>query len=111
MQLGAVGGAVVAHHAFGADAVAAEEGQRAAQEADRGRRLLVGQHLGVGQTSRVVDRDVDELPADLASAQPGTVGLGRIPAPLAGHAVTGAALEPAELLDVNMISSPGRPRS
>src|SRR5204863_9737118 len=60
---GAVARAVSGQHAFDLDPVAAEEGDRAAQEACRGRTFLVGEHLDVGEPGRVVDGDVDELPA------------------------------------------------
>ena len=59
-----VGGAVVGEDPLDADAVAAVEGDGAAEEADRGRCLLVGEHLGVGEAAVVVDGDVDVLLAD-----------------------------------------------
>ena len=46
------------------DAVGGEVGDRAAEEADRGRRFLVLEHLDVGEPGGVVDADVDVLPAD-----------------------------------------------
>ncbi len=39
----------------------------AAQEAGRGLSLLVREDLGVGEPRRVVHRDVDELPTELAT--------------------------------------------
>src|SRR5436309_16136979 len=60
---GAVGAAVVGDQSLDADAVTREERDGAAQEADRGRRLLVVENFDVGQAGAVVDRDVDELPA------------------------------------------------
>jgi putative transposase len=56
--------AVVAEYALDADAVAAVEGEGAAKEGDRGRRLLVGEDLGVGEPAVVflVDRTADGRP-------------------------------------------------
>src|SRR4051794_6798053 len=65
---GAVGRAVVGDQPLDGDAVAAVERDRAAQEADRGRGLLVAEDLDIGQASAVVDSDVDELPAGVADA-------------------------------------------
>ena len=64
VAVGDVGGAVVGEDAFDGDVVAGEEGDRAAEEGDRGCGFLVGEHLGVGEAAVVVDRDVDVLPAD-----------------------------------------------
>src|ERR671929_200054 len=57
---------------------------------------------GVRQARAVVDGDVDVLPAGLAAALAGGVGLGRVVAALAGHAVPGAVLDAPELLDVDV---------
>ena len=54
----AVGRPVVGEHPLHADAVAGEEGAGTAQEGDRTGRLLVRQHLRVGEAAEVVDRDV-----------------------------------------------------
>jgi hypothetical protein len=64
---------------------------RATQEAERRRGLLVLEHLDVCEPGRVVARDVDVLPADPAA--PGT--------PVAMDAVAGPA-DPAELLDLDV---------
>ena len=97
----AVGGAVVGHHALDLDAVGGVEGDRAAQERDRGRGLLVGEDLDVGQAGGVVDADVHELPAARCRARRRVARRGvwlalcrvtRCPAPR----------DPAELLDVDV---------
>jgi hypothetical protein len=93
--------------------VSGEELDRATQERDRRRRLLVGQDLGVGQAGRVVDGDVDCVPAVDASPDPEpSVILGlpflarpavmRLPAPL--------VIRPSFLTSM-WISSPGIARS
>ena len=64
MGRGTVGATVVGEQALDPHPVAPEEVDGAAQEADRGARLLVLQDLDVGQACGVVDADVDELPAD-----------------------------------------------
>jgi hypothetical protein len=61
-----VAGAVIREHALDADAPAAEEADGAAEEADGGRAFLVLEDFGVGEPGRVVDGDVDVLPADPA---------------------------------------------
>src|SRR3954452_20641302 len=91
---GPIGGAVVGHQTLDPDAAGAVEGERTAQEADRRRRLLVDQHLDVGEPRCVVDADVDELPADPARAL--TVGA------VAARAVARSLADPAELLDVDV---------
>jgi hypothetical protein len=50
---GAVGGAVACHQLLDSHAEAGEVRERAAQEADRGDRLLVVEHFDVDETSRV----------------------------------------------------------
>ena len=57
------------------DAVAAVEGEGAAEEADGGRGFLVGEHLGVGEAAVVVDGDVDVLPADVPRSLAVAVGV------------------------------------
>src|SRR5665213_3378038 len=61
---GAVWGAVVGDEPFDCDPVTAVKGDGAAEESDRGRRLLVAEHFGVSEAAVVVDGDVDVLPAD-----------------------------------------------
>ena len=63
----------------------------AAQEADRCHGFLVLEHLDVRQPGRVVDRDMDVLPTDPATAS----------APVAVDAVARPS-DPAELLDVDV---------
>jgi dihydrofolate reductase len=65
----AVAGAAVGQHPLDADSPAANEADGAATEAGRGRPLLVGEHLGLGEPGRVLDSDVDVPPAD--PARPG----------------------------------------
>jgi hypothetical protein len=84
--------------------MAGEEGDGAAEETDRCRRSLVREHFGVGEAAVIVDGDVDVLPADRAAcvaarvAPPGPVAAGDA----AADALAGAALDPAELLDVDV---------
>ena len=65
MDGGAVGVAVVRHHALNRDPVTAVVSDGAAEEANRGRRPLVVEHLDVRDAGRVVDRDLHELPAEV----------------------------------------------
>ena len=88
----AVGVAVVCHQPLDRDAVGTVEADGAAQEADRRDRPFIAQDLDVGKAGGVVDADVDELPATAA---------GRVPAAGVG-AVTEAALDRAQLLDVDV---------
>src|SRR6202022_4999085 len=77
------------------------EGRAPAQKRDRPRRPLVVEHLDVGQSAEVVDRDVAELPAHgppHRTARPESW----VVVPAASHAVARAPLDPAELLDVDM---------
>jgi hypothetical protein len=67
---GAVGGAVVGHQPLDPDAEAGEVSDGTAEEADRGGGLLIVEHLDVDEPGRVVDRDVDVLPADPAASRP-----------------------------------------
>jgi hypothetical protein len=83
--------AVVAHHPLDPDAEALEPAQRPDQEAGHRLTLFVGQDLDVGQPGGIVDRDVDELVADLAV----------LAAPLAGDAMAAVA-KAGELLDVEV---------
>jgi hypothetical protein len=88
--------------------VAPEEHERPTQEADRGGCLLVAQHLGVGQPAGVVDRDVDELPAGGLAAVAVAVGEGAlvVAAQTIADALARPALDPAELLDVDVHELP-----
>jgi hypothetical protein len=61
-------GAVVGHDGFDLDAAVLEPGDRAPEEARGGRGPFVGQDLGIGQAGSVVDRDVNELPANASHA-------------------------------------------
>ena len=96
---GAVGAAIVGHHPLGPDAVRTEPAQGAEQEGGGGVPALVAQHLDIGQPRRVIDRNMDEVPAraPIAAARAG-----------AGDAMAGP-VEPAELLDVEMdqLARPG----
>jgi len=77
-------------------------GDRAAQEADRRQGLLVGEDFDVDEPGRVVDADMDELPAELVGAPV---------VARAGDPTRDAVARPsdlAELLDVDVDDSPGR---
>src|SRR5436190_3954487 len=88
-----VRGSVVCEQPFNRDSVAAVEGDGTAKEADRCRRFLVAEDLGVGEATVVVDRDVDVLPAFLALIAPVVAA--------AGDSVTGP-VDPTQLLDVDV---------
>ena len=100
----AVAAAVVGKEALDIDAVAAVKRDRALQKRDRGRCFLIAEDFGVGEAAVVVDADVDELPADGVAALAGCVGEGAVVvrAGAAADAFAGAALDPAELLDVDV---------
>jgi hypothetical protein len=86
-----------------------EEGDCATQEGDDCYRLLVGQDFGVGEAAVVVDGDVDVLVADCASHAAGFVGVGGVVVlSPAADAPACAALDPAELVDVD-VDELGRP--
>src|SRR3954471_21777286 len=103
VQLGAITRAVVGHHALDGDAVAAVEGDGAAQESSDGGGLLVGKYFGVGQARGVVDGDVDVVPTGRLAAAPGGVGNRQlVVAAGARDALARAALDAPELLDVNV---------
>src|SRR5262245_35528972 len=89
---GAVGGTVVAHDLLDADPAVREPEDRPLEEPDGGRGPFVGEDLDVGQTSGVVDRDVDGLPAGA------TVVAARASAP----GPVARPVEPAEFLDIDM---------
>src|SRR5439155_12159621 len=97
------GTAVVGEDPLDADAMPSEEGERAPQEADRGRSLLVGEHFRVGEAAVVVDCDVDVFPADGEVASPG--GVDDSPVGVAADAAdpfAGAVLDPTQPLDVDV---------
>jgi hypothetical protein len=81
----------------------------AAEKPDGGDRFLVGEDLDVGQTGGVVDRDVDVFPADdIADPALGVDALaGVVPALAVGDPLASAALDPSELLDVDVDQLPG----
>src|SRR6266536_2845174 len=87
----AVARPVIGEHPLDPDPVTAEEGDCAAQEADRSSCLLVAEHLDIGEPGRVVDGDVHELPADPAA--PGRA--------VAVDAVAGPA-DLSQLLDIDV---------
>ena len=58
VDAGAVGRAVVGHHALHGDAVASDRTRWRGEEADRGGGFLVGEDFGVGQAGGIVDGDV-----------------------------------------------------
>jgi hypothetical protein len=78
--------------------------QCAAEECDRGAGLLVRQHLGVGEPGGVVDGDVHVIPADRLAAAAIAVGDRAVVvlAQAVTHALSGAALDAPELLDVDV---------
>jgi hypothetical protein len=61
--------------------------------------LLVGEHFGVGQASRIVDGNVYELPSELAMGA--SHASDALACAIPGHPVSSAG-DPAELLDVEM---------
>jgi hypothetical protein len=99
-----VGRAVVGDEALDGDAVASVERDRSAQEADRGRGSLVGEHFDIGQASRVIDSDVHGLPAADVASMALSVGAARaaVAAPSTGDPLAGAAFDAAERLDVDV---------
>jgi hypothetical protein len=89
--VGDVAGAVVGHDGLDMDAAVVEPTERASEEAGGGRRSLIGEDLGVGHSSGVVDGDMDELPTDAA-------GLDRV---ISMDTVADPA-DAAQLLDIDM---------
>src|SRR5919198_1042597 len=90
---GFVAGAVVGHDALDANAEAGIVSKGSQQEGDGAVFRLVGPDLGEGDARGIVDRDVDELPADTAAVA------------LAGAIASDAVADPfeaAKLLDVDV---------
>jgi hypothetical protein len=73
--------------------------------------FLVGQHLGKGESRAVVNRDVDKLPTGRVAPNAGCLGAAGSVVAAPHEAPAGAALDAPQVLDVDVISSPGRPRS
>ena len=73
-----------------------------AQKRDRGGGFLVGENLGVDQPGRVVDRDVHAFPARRSATNPSPVFEPGGVMTATGDAMPGAALDPPELLDIDM---------
>ncbi|MFO1050210.1 MAG: Tom37 metaxin N-terminal-like domain-containing protein [Geminicoccaceae bacterium] len=57
---------IVGHHPLDRDPEAGEPGQRPPEEGHRTRLALVGQDLAVGEARRIVDADMQEVPATAA---------------------------------------------
>ena len=96
VQRGDIAGAVIGHHALDVYAVAAIPDPCAAQEADRGCGLLVGEDFDVGQAGGVVDAHVHILVADPLGAPPLLLA-----AAVAVRAVSGP-VDPSQLLDIDV---------
>lgn len=97
---GTVGAAIVGHHPLGLDAPIREPAQRPQKEAGGGGLALVAQHLDIGQARRVIDGDMDEIPARGPVAAPDPWPVTRWP---------GWSKRPSFLIS-RWISSPGRSR-
>lgn len=89
---GAVAGTAIGHQLLDHDPVRAVEGDRSPEEADNGLRLLVGQHLGIGQAGGVVNADMNPVSAGLQASHAGCIGLssGPLCPTTAEHPVTGS---------------------
>src|SRR4029450_12394079 len=100
----AVAGAVVGQDPLDRDPVPPVVRDGPAQEGDRGDGLLVAEHLRVGEAAVVVDRDVHVLPADRVAPPARAICEGALVMRVraAADALAGAALDPAELLDVEV---------
>src|SRR5512132_3761126 len=100
----AVTGAVVGEDPLDLDPVPSVVGDGPAQEGDCGDGLLVAEHLRVGEAAVVVDRDVHVLPADRVAPPARAIREGALVMRVraAADALAGAALDPAELLDVEV---------
>jgi hypothetical protein len=97
-RLGDIGGAVVAHHPLGIDSLAVEPGNGPAEQADDRWLLLIRQHLGIGETSGVINGHVDLVV---------TGAIGATLLAVAGDPVPHLA-EPGQSLDVdvNQVTGP-----
>src|SRR3954452_16940130 len=84
--------------------MAREERDRALEEADRCRRLLVGEDLDVGEPGEIVDRNVNAFPASHPAPDTSRVGQPRIA--MRGRPSDDPfprpALDAAKLLDVDV---------
>src|SRR5687768_18416801 len=89
--MGFVAGAVVGEELLGDDAQAPVVREGAPQEGGAGDAALVGEDLGVEEPRRIIDRDVDVLPASAHRAV----------APVAGDAMTNPR-DSAQFLDVEV---------
>jgi hypothetical protein len=95
-----VAGAVVAHDSLDAlDAMPSEKGRRATKEGCTADAMFVRQDFRVGQSRSVVDRDVEEVPADTSRSR------------LAMAVTRNAMTRPGELtellgVDVNQLARP-----
>src|SRR5205823_5232522 len=100
----AVRGPVIGQDALDSDSVPGEELDRSSEERDHGGRLVVWQHLGVGEAGAVIDGDVDVLPAGDLAPDPKRVPTGGPASPVChpDDAGAGAALDPSQLLDVDV---------
>src|SRR5438045_2586190 len=93
------------------DAVALVERHGVTEKRDGAVGGLVGEHLGVGQASGVIDRDVNVVPArDPSLVAVSVVDTLRRVALNAGDALAGASMDASQLLDVD-VDQLARPRS
>ena len=77
---GAIGHRVVGQQPADADAPPPKPGQRALEKRGTGGRIVGREHLGIGQPRRVIDRDVQILPAHAPRAAP-TIAVDSMPHP------------------------------
>src|SRR6266540_133106 len=99
VRVGAIAGAVVGEDALDLDPERGEPGDCTTQEAGGGLAPFVRQDLGIGEPCCVVNRDVDELPAELAARTSGAPSV--LAAAVADHAVPGAR-DPSQPLRVEV---------
>ena len=90
--MGLVGRPVVAEQPPALDPLTVEPGHRSAQEAHRGRPLLVGQHLDIRQAGGVIDGHMHLLVASAGGASFAWITGGPVP----------NTVEPGQLFDVDM---------
>ena len=114
----AIGRAVVGHHPLDGDAEAGEPSDGPVEESHGTFLALVGQDLAVGEPGGVVDRDVQEVPADAARPAAAVAGdrLWRRQAPAPAETYRPRrgrwptpSIRPSFLMSM-WISSPGRSR-